>query len=130
MVRVCLGVLSHFSHVQLCVTPWTVACQAPLSMGFSRQEYWSGLPFPSRAVPHPGIEPGSLMLPALAGRFFTACTTWEAHVVAGVNGTAWRCTLPSLSNPSVAAPLGDGVEWVVNTLPLCIFFFSWHLVHG
>ena len=42
------------------VTPWTVACQAPLSMGFSRQEYWSGLPFPSPGdLPNPGIEPGS-----------------------------------------------------------------------
>ena len=40
-------VLSHFSCVQLCATLWTVACQAPLSMGFSRQEYWSGQPFPS-----------------------------------------------------------------------------------
>ena len=42
-----LLLLSRFSHVQLCVTPWTVAHQAPLSIGFSRQEYWSGLPFPS-----------------------------------------------------------------------------------
>ena len=42
------------------VTPWTVACQAPLSMGFSRQEYWTGLPFPSPGdLPNPGIEPGS-----------------------------------------------------------------------
>ena len=50
-------------------TPWTVAYQAPLSMGFSRQEYWSGLPFPSPGdLPSPGIEPVS---PALAGRFFT-----------------------------------------------------------
>ena len=50
-------------------TPWTVACQAPLSMGFPRQEYWSGLPFPSPGdVPDPGIKPTS---PALAGRFFT-----------------------------------------------------------
>ena len=51
------------------VTPWTIACQVPLSMGFPRQEYWSGLPFPSPGdPPHPGIEPKS---PALAGRFFT-----------------------------------------------------------
>ena len=51
------------------VTPWTVARQTPLSMGFSRQEYWSGLPFPfPRDLPHPGIEPASL---ALAGGFFT-----------------------------------------------------------
>ena len=61
--------LSHFSCVQLFVTPWTVALQAPLPMGFSRQEYWSGLPFPSPGdLPDPGIEPVS---PALAGEFFT-----------------------------------------------------------
>ena len=48
------------SHVQLFATPWTVAYQVPLSMGFSRQEYWSGLPFPSpRDLPDPEIEPGS-----------------------------------------------------------------------
>jgi len=47
------------------VTPWTVACQAPLSMGFSRQEYWSGLPFPSPGdLPAPGIRPGSPALQA------------------------------------------------------------------
>ena len=71
-------VLSHFSHVQLFVTPWTIACQAPLSMGFSRQEYWRRLPFPlSGGHPNPGIEPVSLMSPALAGRFFTTDTTWK-----------------------------------------------------
>ena len=61
-----------------CVTPWTVACQAPLSMGFSRQEDWSGLPFPSPGdLPHPGIKPASLTSsPALAGRFFTTSATW------------------------------------------------------
>ena len=48
------------SHVQLFATPWTVALQAPLSMGFSRQEYWNGLPFPSsRDLPNQGVEPGS-----------------------------------------------------------------------
>ena len=53
------------SHVQLFVTPWTVACQAPPSMGFSRQEYWSGLPFPSPGgLPDPGIELGSPALQA------------------------------------------------------------------
>ena len=58
------------SRVQLFATPWTVSRQAPLSMGFSRQEYWSGLPFPSPGdVPDPGIEP---TCPALAGRFLTA----------------------------------------------------------
>ena len=57
------AVLSHFSHVWLCLTLWTVAHQAPLSMGFSRQEYWCGLPCPPPGdLPHPGIEP---MSPAL-----------------------------------------------------------------
>ena len=70
--------LSHFSRVQLFVTPWTVACQAPLSMEFSRQEYWSGFPFPSsRDLPDPGIEPKCLMSPALVGRFFITSATWE-----------------------------------------------------
>ena len=54
-----------FSHVQLFVTPWSVARQAPLSMGFSRQEYWSGLPFPTPGDLHdPGIEPVSPALQA------------------------------------------------------------------
>ena len=59
-------------------TPRTAARQAPLSMGFSRQEYWSGLPFPSPGdPPHPGIESKS---PALAGGFFTTGATWEVPV--------------------------------------------------
>ena len=56
-----------------------VTSQAPLSMGFSRQEYWSGLPCPPPGdLPNPGIEPVSLTSPALAGRFFTTSATWEA----------------------------------------------------
>ena len=70
--------LSCFNHVWLCSTLWTVACQAPLSMGFSRLEYWSGLPFPSPGdLPIPGIESVSLTSPALAGRFFITSTTSE-----------------------------------------------------
>ena len=62
--------VKSLSHVQLFATPWIVAYQVPLSMGFPRQEYWSGLPFPSPGeLPDPGIEPES---PALAGGFFTA----------------------------------------------------------
>ena len=61
--------------LQPCLTPF-VACQAPLSMGFPRQEYWNGLPFPIPGdLPNPGIEPAS---PALAGRFFIIGTTWLA----------------------------------------------------
>ena len=68
--------LSCFSRIRLFATLWTVACQAPLSMEFSRQEYWSGLPFPSPGhLPNPGIKPVSLMSPALAGGFFTTSVT-------------------------------------------------------
>ena len=71
--------LSRFSHVRLSVTPWTVALQASLSMGFSRQEYWSGLPCPPPGdLPNPGIEPAVLTSPALAGRFLATSATKEA----------------------------------------------------
>ena len=59
-IRLCV---CELSYVQLFATPWTTACQAPLSMEFSRQEYWSMLPFPTPVdFPHPGIEPTSLAL--------------------------------------------------------------------
>ena len=59
------------SLVWLCVTTWTLICQARLSMGFSRQEYWSGLPFTSEDLPNPVNEPTSRASPGLAGGFFT-----------------------------------------------------------
>ena len=63
--------------------PWTVARQVPLSMGFSRQDYWSGVPFPAPGdLPNPGMEPTSLESQvASAGGFFTTSATWEAQVV-------------------------------------------------
>ena len=71
--------LSRFSCVQLFATLCSIAHQAPLSMGFSRQDYWSGLPCPPPGdLPNPGMEPASLMSPALAGEFFTTSATWEA----------------------------------------------------
>ena len=70
-VCVC-AVLSYSIMSDSFVTPWTVACQAPLSMGFPRQEYWSGLPFPSPGgLPDPGIKPTSPLSPVLAGGFLT-----------------------------------------------------------
>ena len=67
------------NHIQLFVTLWTVAHQAPLSMEFPRQEYWSGLPSPSPGdLPRPGNEPASPTSPALALEFFTTEPTWEA----------------------------------------------------
>ena len=71
--------LSCFSCVQLFATLWAIALQAPLSMGFSRQEYWSGLPYrPPEDLPDPGIEPLSFASPALVGRFLTTSATWDA----------------------------------------------------
>ena len=74
------AVLSRFRRVRLCATLWTVAQLAPLSMGCSRQEYWSGLPCPPpRDLPDPGIEPASLT-PQVAGGFFPTSATWEAQM--------------------------------------------------
>ena len=65
------------SCVRLFVTLWTVARKSPLSVGFSRQEYWNGLPPPPpEDLPDTGIEPASFKSPALAGKFFTTSTTW------------------------------------------------------
>ena len=95
--------LGRFSSVWLFVTLWTIIHHAPLSMGFSRHKYWSGLPFPSpECLPNPGIKPASLASPALTGRFFTTSATWEAHDATGekqisslpdltVNPKRWCC---------------------------------------
>ena len=76
-MRVCC----HFSCVGLFATLRTIAHQAPLFMGLSRQEYWRGLPCPPPGdLPHPQIKPASLMSPALAGGFFPTSATWEAQM--------------------------------------------------
>ena len=73
------------SHVWLCVTPWTVAHQAPLSMGCSRQESWSGLLCPPPGdLPDPGIKHISPWYRALSHEFFTTCSTWKAQDHQGV----------------------------------------------
>ena len=72
------SMLRCFTCVQLFVILWIETCQAPLSMGFSRQEYWSGLPCPPPwALPDPTIEPVSLTFSELAGRFFYTSATWD-----------------------------------------------------
>ena len=76
----CVCVLSHFSSVRLFATLWAIGRQASLSMGFSRQKYWSGLPcHPPGNLPNPGTELASHTSPALAGSFFTTSATWEAE---------------------------------------------------
>ena len=72
--------LSHLNCVRLFATMWTAACQARLSTGFSRQEYWSGLPCPPPGdLPDPGTGLVFLVSPALADRFFTTSATWEVR---------------------------------------------------
>ena len=74
--------LSHFSCVQLFATLWIIAYQAPLSMGFSGQEYWSGLPCPPPGhLPDTGIKPTSLESPALAGEFLTTAPPGKPRVL-------------------------------------------------
>ena len=72
--------VKSLSRVQLLATPWTAAYQALPSMGFSRQEYWSGSPFPPPGdLPNPGMKLTSLGSPALPGGLFTWIITWEAR---------------------------------------------------
>ena len=102
-------VLSCFSCVRLCVTLWTVARQTHLSMGFSRQEYWSELPCPPPGdLPNWGINLASLMSPALAGTFFTTRATWKAprsylHAMEQLSPSA-TSTEPSCSRACVPQP--------------------------
>ena len=68
--------------------PWTVVFQAPVSLGFSRQEYWDRLPFPTSSdLPDPGIRPASVASPALAGRFFITVPPGKPHVYKLVSHT-------------------------------------------
>ena len=79
-IHVCCTRAKPLQCVWLCVTLWATACQARLSMGFSRQEYWSRLPpSPPGDLPDPGIEPASLMSPSLVGRVFTTSAARETQ---------------------------------------------------
>ena len=91
------------SHVHLFETPWTAACQAPLSMRVSWQEYWSGLP-----TPNPQIEPASLASPASAGGSFYHCATQEALYHNWGLNAASGCPLPSHHSSHGRRPPVDG----------------------
>ena len=99
-------------HVQVFATIWSTAYQAPLSIGFSRQEYWSGLPFlPPGDLPNPGIEPKSLTPPVLAGRFFTTSATWKVlHYIMKVKVKSLSCVRLFATSWTLAyqAPLSMG----------------------
>ena len=107
-------VLSHFSPVQLFVTLWTVAFQALVSMGFSRQEYWSGLPFPHPGdLSEPGIESTSLMSPVLAGGVFTTSATSEAHSFTAAAAKSLQ-SCPTLCDPVDCSPSGSSVHGILQ----------------
>ena len=114
------------SHVHFFATPWTVARQASLSMGFSRQEYWSGLPFPPPGnLPSPGIKPTLLTSPLLADGFFTTSAAWEAlsyvrslnnlefifvYVCRNVPTCCFTCSCPAFPAPHTVEPVFSSGE--------------------
>ena len=110
----CICMLSVFRGVWFFLTPQIVALQPPLSVGFPRQEYWSGLPFPPPGdLPDPGIKPTSLMSPTVAGGFFTTSLTWEAPFLQMAKARLWvhwnhsfDMHLSSLETKSYAFPSG------------------------
>ena len=119
------------SCVQLCVTPWTVARQAPLSMGFSRQEHWSGLPRPPPGdLPDPGIESTSLSSPALAGRLlplrhlgrprftYGRCLNSEPRSIKGILAEALRAPAVTLPHQDHQYPDSSrGMAFLLLHLP-------------
>ena len=109
-----LSEVKSLSRVQLFATPWTVAHQAPPSMGFSRQEYWSGLPFPSpEDLPNPGIEPRS---PALRADALTSEPPWtRVGELDSANHYIYHCGQESLRRHGVALRVNKSLKcstWV------------------
>ena len=120
-VCVCVCVmLSCFSCVRLCATLWTVSHQAPLSMGFSRQQYWSGLPFPPPGdLPDPGIKPSSQASPTLAGRFFTTSTTWEAFILryaSIISQYDWKEKIKQIQHSKINKTMSCNIQHVHDTV--------------
>ena len=126
-----LGILSR---IQLFATPWTLAHQAPLSVGFPRQEYWSGLPFPPPGdLPNSGTEPTSLEFPALAGGFLTTTPPGKAKIelydqqITGWkpnpsdNSAPWRL-FPSPTGQAICCLSGSKIHLEHCSLPL--YFYS------
>ena len=112
-----------FSHVWLLVTPWTVACQAPLFLGFSKEEYWSGLPFPSPVdLPDPGIEPVSFVSPTLEkqilGRTPGRTAKWDSDskVIIQFNSPSCRLTIEAMW------------EWWQESLFMCTYYVPYSIL--
>ena len=111
------------------VASWTVARQAPLSVEFSRQEYWSGVPFPTSGdLSNPGIKCTSLASPVLIGRFFTTGTTWEAQVQLIYN-ISYRCTVQWFTYFKGYTPLLVNIKYWLHSLRYTIYSYSL-LIHS
>ena len=117
---VCVCVLSH---IQLFRAPWTIAHQPPLSIGFSRQEYQNGLPFPhSRDLPNPGIKPAP---PALAGGFFTTEPPRQPTEVSRYFHLKRHPLPPGFNHPAIPHPPGCSPLWpLISRLFEFCFLFS------
>ena len=109
-----------FSCVWLLETPWTVAHQAPLSIGFPRQEYWSGLLFPPKGVISiQGSNSTSLDSPALVGGFFTTSTTWESPRIKTAAAAAKSLqSCPTLCDPIDGSPPGSSIPGILQARTL------------
>ena len=106
---------------------WIIACQAFLPVGFPRQEYWSGMPFPpSSNLLYPGIEPASLASPALAGGFFTTSATWEApSITVYICAYCYPLVKFHLLN-RLLFPLNCLCSFVENQLPIYVWVYFWN----
>ena len=113
--------LSCFSHVQPCVTLWAVAYQAPLSLGLSGQEYWSGLPCALPGdLPNPGTEPTSLMSFALAGRFFTTRAPRKPYI--GFTYSLTFCCSITFQRPSLIFEFSENLSNFLRRLWYSSFY--------
>ena len=132
--------LSYFSSVWLFAALWTIAHQAPLSMGFFRQEYWGRLPCPSpEDLLNPGTEPVSLMSPALAGGFFTTNATYQEYPLqfsqSVKSNSLWPHELQharppcSSSTPGVYSLMSIESFMPSNEEYWLPVFYSLHLIH-
>ena len=122
------------SHIWLFLTPWTIARQAPLSMGFSRQEYWSELPSPSpEYLPNPGIKPVSL---AFVSVFFTTSATWEAHNnidTPGKKDSSWNIQIRNRDKNNWPSFLSIILERREDGVGLCVYYYVrtyWKVLQG
>ena len=129
-----LLLLSHFSRVRLFLTPRTVAHPAPLSVGFSWQEEWSGLPcLPPGDLPDPGIKPVSLMSPVLTGRFFITSAIWEVHTYQNSLNFKKIVTLLADENEEKLDhsffTVGN-VKWCSHSGTTWWFVYAWQILHA